>query len=55
MDHAKVIQVIETTLLRKGDGTSNSPIRIITQYWSLDGKLMWEVDPCKSYTVLEED
>ena len=44
MDTAKVIQVIETTLTRRGDG-ANTPIRIITQYWSLDGKLLTEIDP----------
>lgn len=47
MDECKVIQVIKTTLLRRGDGTVDNPIRIIDQYWSLDGKLLWEYDPCK--------
>jgi hypothetical protein len=47
MDGARVIQVIETDLLRRGDGTPSDPIRVITQYWSLDGKLLAEVDPCK--------
>jgi hypothetical protein len=46
MDTAKVIQVIETTLLRRGDGTKRNPVRVITQYWSLDGKLLVENDPC---------
>ena len=46
MDEAKVIQVIETTLTRLGDGKSaETSIRVITQYWSLDGKLLAEVDP----------
>jgi hypothetical protein len=40
-----VIQVIETTLLRLGKGTPDSPIRVITQYWSMDGKLLAQVDP----------
>lgn len=44
-DCARVIEVIETTLLRKGDGTAVSPIRIVKQYWSLDGRLLAEVDP----------
>lgn len=41
---AKVIQVIVTTLKLKGDGKLD-PYRIITQYWSLDGELLAEVDP----------
>lgn len=46
MDQAKVIQVIETTLTRRGTGKDEtSPLRIVTQYWSLDGKLLAEVDP----------
>lgn len=44
MDYAKLIHVIETTLLRNGDGRT-SPIRVVTQYWSLDGKLLAQVDP----------
>ena len=42
---AKVIQVIETSILR-GEGVSYDRIRQITQYWSLDGILLAEVDPC---------
>ena len=44
MDTAEVIQVIRTDILRRGDGKF-TPIRVITQYWSLDGKLLAEVDP----------
>ncbi len=43
-DGAKVIQVIETVLLIRGNGDT-IPLRRITQYWSLDGKLLAEVDP----------
>lgn len=45
MDECKVIQVIETSILRRGKGVIGDPIRVITQYWSLDGKLLAEVDP----------
>lgn len=38
-DSAKVLQVIETKAL-EGNGTSEDPCRITTQYWSLDGKLL---------------
>lgn len=36
-DSAKVIQVIETKSAR-GAGTDEQPSRIVTQYWTLDGK-----------------
>ena len=44
MDTVEVIQVVRTTLTRRGNGTT-TPIRCITQYWSLDGELLAEVDP----------
>lgn len=45
-DYARVIQVIETRIERRGSGKDDSsPIRIITQYWSFDGELLAEVDP----------
>lgn len=47
-DYARVIQVVETTLERRGSGKDDSdPIRVITQYWSLDGELLAEVDPVR--------
>lgn len=39
-----VMQVIRTTNLRRGDGAV-TPIRAITQFWSMDGELLAEVDP----------
>jgi predicted ATPase len=46
MDIAEVIEVIKTTLTRRGNGTSEkSPIRVITQYWSKEGTLLAEHDP----------
>lgn len=45
-DSVRLIEVIQTTLTRRGEGKSeNDPVRIITQYWSLDGTLLAEVDP----------
>lgn len=53
-----VIEVIETHLTLRGKGIDGDPIRRVTQYWSLDGKLLFEIDPspgtitigdCKSY------
>lgn len=46
-DSARVIQVIETKALR-GKGENESDMcRTITQYWSLEGVLLAEHDPCK--------
>ena len=42
-DNARVIRVIETKAL-VGRGTADDPASIITQYWSLDGKLL--ADSC---------
>lgn len=41
---AKVIEVIETISLH-GNGDS-TPIREVTQYWSKEGILLAEKDPC---------
>lgn len=38
-DSAKVMSVIKTQAL-VGTGTESDPCRIVTQYWSLDGKLL---------------
>ena len=45
---ALVIAVIRTDLERRGDGIAGDPIRRLTQYWSLDGDLLAEVDPMES-------
>lgn len=51
---AKVIQVIETDLLKRGDGKTTI-LRGVKQYWSLDGKLLAEVDPCAGRSDKVED
>lgn len=51
-DSAKVIQVIETKSAR-GAGTDEQPSRIVTQYWTLDGKFLAEFDGLS--TVILED
>lgn len=50
MDTARVIQVIETTIARRGNGTT-TPFRMLTQYWSLDGTLLATVDPLPDDTA----
>lgn len=55
MNECQVIQVIRTTLLRRGKGqTEEDPVRCVTQYWTLDGKLLWEIDPCDVRLAPEE-
>lgn len=41
----EVLQLICTKLLRLGNGTPDDPIRIITQYWTMDGDLVFAIDP----------
>ena len=43
---AYVTQVIVTELERRGKGTPEDPVRRVRQFWSLEGKLLAEVDPC---------
>jgi hypothetical protein len=43
--NAEVIQVIRTELERRGTGAEGDPYRRIEQYWTLDGKLLFENDP----------
>ena len=45
-DSAKVIQVIETVAMR-GDGSPENMCRWVRQYWSLEGELLAENDPCE--------
>lgn len=42
-ESVKTVIVIETKCTR-GAGTSANPVRVVTQYWSLDGKLLAEND-----------
>ena len=43
-ENVEILKVIRTNLTTRGDGISN-PIRIITQYWTLNGELLFELDP----------
>lgn len=40
----EVIQVIKTRLLRRGSGQNGETMRIVEQYWDMNGDLLWEVD-----------
>lgn len=51
-DNVKVIQVIEVVSIR-GSGTQDDPVRKMTQYWSLDGKLLAVRDDLPRVTAPE--
>ena len=54
MDTVRIIRVIETTLTRRGSGKSEAdPMRVVTQYWSLEGKLLAEHDPVTDEPLTE--
>ncbi len=46
MKDVEKIEVIRTLLTTRGNG-KDTPIRRITQYWSLEGTLLAENDPCE--------
>lgn len=46
MDTVTQETLTKTTLKRKGAGTAESPVRILTQYWDHEGALVFEKDPC---------
>ena len=43
----EILKLIRTRLLRRGDGKED-PIRIIEQYWDLEGNLIFEIDSIKT-------
>ena len=45
---ARLIEVIVTELKLTGEGKDGDPVRIVRQYWSVDGQLLAEVDTWKS-------
>ena len=51
-DKARVIKVIETKAAR-GNGVQNQPCRIVTQYWSLSGDFLAELDPAEDMMQCE--
>jgi hypothetical protein len=45
---AKLITLVYVEFTR-GDGTKENPIRTVKQYWTTDGKLIFEDDTVKSH------
>ena len=48
MDTVICKEVIVSTIRRRGEGVTSSPIRIITEVFEKDGKLIAEYDPCSN-------
>lgn len=53
-DSAKAVIVIRTISIC-GAGTKEDPVREITQYWDLDGKLITTVDSFLNQEALEHE
>ena len=51
----EVIEVVRTRLQRRGQGVVGDPVRILTQYWSLEGELLAEIDPFNEGTMTAEE
>jgi hypothetical protein len=50
------MEVIFCDEVRHGSGKDKtSPVRRVTQYWSLDGQLLAEIDPCSKVVQIEDD
>lgn len=45
VNSARVMRVIVTTAVRGSGNKQEQPARMVTQYWSFDGKLLAENDP----------
>lgn len=52
MNHAKLIQVIETVMWR-GGGASGDPLRTVKSLWTLEGKLLCEYDPHQEHQYVD--
>ena len=50
---AKIVEVIKTASL-KGDGRKEI-CRQVEEYWSMDGQLLWEKDPCPNPLIKDYD
>ena len=54
MNSVEILKLIRTRLLRRGDGKED-PIRIIEQYWDLEGNLVFEIDPVLQKEVTKNE
>lgn len=54
MASAQVVQVICVEMPR-GRGVEGDPVRSVTQYYTFEGKLLFENDPCRNYMPIVAD
>lgn len=47
MKQVEIILMVKTENAVRGEGIEGDPIRIITQYWDMEGNLVFEIDPIK--------
>jgi hypothetical protein len=47
MNTVKIIELIYTDIASKGSGMPGDPFRRVEQYWTKDGRLLFELDPHK--------
>ena len=47
-DSLTIEKVIHLSVLR-GEGTDYDEIRMVQQYYDMDGNLIFEIDPCSPY------
>lgn len=47
-DSAKLVVVIETKTARGSGNLPEDPVRIVTEYWSVDGEKLAENDPIET-------
>ncbi len=52
-DDVRVMKVIRV-ICKKGNGTSENPVRYVYQYWDFKGNLLAECDEWKENNYLEE-
>lgn len=45
MKDVEILKLIRTNLTKRGNG-KDDPVRIIEQYWDLEGNLVFEKDSC---------
>lgn len=50
LERVEVTNVIVTKLLR-GEGDEKDPVRFVYQYWSMDGKFLFELDALNNHKV----
>jgi len=54
-DTVQVVTLIKTELSRRGKGEPNDPVRIVTEYWTMEGEKVTEIDPCPKEPIKQNN